>query len=99
MSRFLCDMGCHAGLAQVGDKLGSVEALVGAQRQLPCRSWGVAVDHPEASTPFGMAIHCPAGDCEAICRERAWVRSPCTIRPVRFSMRAVVGNTIPRIVF
>jgi hypothetical protein len=49
-------MGRDAGLAQVGDELGRVEALVGAQRQPSGRSGGMAVDHVQRRAPFGMTV-------------------------------------------
>ena len=45
-----------AGLPQVGDELGCIEALVRAQRQLPGRSGGMTMDHIQRGAPFGMAV-------------------------------------------
>ena len=45
-----------AGLAQVGDELGRIEALVSAQRQPSGRSGGMAVDHVQCGAPFRMTV-------------------------------------------
>ena len=45
-----------AGLSQVGNELGRVEALVGTQRQPPGRAGGVAVDHVQCGAPFRVTV-------------------------------------------
>ncbi len=49
-------MGRDAGFAQVGNEPTRVIPLVGAQRQLPGRSGGLAMNHLQGSLTFGMTI-------------------------------------------